>query len=178
MFRAEALVLDRKTGDRPTTFVPCVAVSVTGTIQPGILVKVLTAKHLESGLAARLLLAMPPKLPKRWSEDEIHPEVRQAYEDVLRKLYELEMDRDRNGEKTPFAVRLTPEAKKVWVAFYNAWAREQAAVEGELAAAFSKLEAYVARLALLHHVISRVPQGGDSDPIEPASIRAGVELAR
>ena len=30
MFRAEALVIDRKTGDRPTIFVPRAAVSVTG----------------------------------------------------------------------------------------------------------------------------------------------------
>jgi DNA polymerase I-like protein with 3'-5' exonuclease and polymerase domains len=178
MFRAEALIIDRKTTDRPTIFVPHAAVSVTGTIQPGILAQALTAEHLEAGLAARLLLAMPPKLPKRWSEDEVHPEVRGAYEDVLRKLLELDMDKGSEGDKVPFAVRLTPEAKKAWVQFYDAWAKEQADVEGELAACYSKLEAYAARLTLLHHVVSRVKQSTDCDPIEPASVAAGVELAR
>jgi hypothetical protein len=104
--------------------------------------------------------------------------VRQAYEDVLRQLYQLELDRDRDGEKAPLAVRLTPEAKTAWVEFYNEWAREQAAVEGERAAAYSKLEAYAARLALLHHLVSRVKEGTDCDPIEPASIQAGAELSR
>ncbi len=88
------------------------------------------------------------------------------------------MDKGRDGEKEPFAVRLTPEAKAAWVAFYGEWAKEQATVDDELAAAYSKLEGYAARLALLHHVVSRVGDMEDCQPIETVSIEAGAALVR
>jgi hypothetical protein len=65
-FRAETAVIDRKTGDRPTLFIPRAAVSVCGTVQPGTLGRSLTMERLEAGLAARLLLAMPPAKVKVW----------------------------------------------------------------------------------------------------------------
>jgi hypothetical protein len=41
------------------------------------------------------------------------------------------------------------------------------------------LEAYAARLALVHHVVSRVSRGEDDcDPVEPVSVEAGITLAR
>jgi DNA polymerase I-like protein with 3'-5' exonuclease and polymerase domains len=180
MYRAETIVVDRKTGDRPTLFIPRAAVSVCGGIQEGTLSRVLTTEYFEAGMAARLLMGMPPKRRKRWTEAEVCPEVREAYEDILRKLLALSMDRDTQGEKVPFAVKLTPEAKKRWVAFYEEWARQQAGAEGEQAACLSKLEGYAARLALIHHVVTHVGDDDmdDSDPVEPASIEAGVTLTK
>ena len=65
------------------------------------------------------------------------------------------------------------------MAFYDGWAREQAAVEGELAAAFSKLEGYAARFALLHHVVRRVARGEDDlGPVGRESVEAGIALCR
>jgi hypothetical protein len=61
MHRAGTVVVDRKTGDRPTLYVPHAAVSVTGGIQPGVLARSLSADFLDAGLGARLLLAMPPQ---------------------------------------------------------------------------------------------------------------------
>ena len=60
------------------------AVSVCGTIQPGTLARALTQDYLDAGLAARLLLAMPPKQLKKWSEVEIHPETEDAYRKLTR----------------------------------------------------------------------------------------------
>ena len=54
-----------------------------------------------------------------------------------------------------------------------------AAAEGELAAAFSKLEAYAARFAMLHHVVGHVARGEDGlAPVERESAEAGVVLCR
>ena len=100
-------------------------------------------------------MAMPPKRRKVWTEVEIAPIVSEAYEDMLKSLRDLPLDRDKEGEKIPFAVRMTPAAKTVWVQFYTEWAAEQANAEGDMAAALSKLEGYAARLALIHHVVSR-----------------------
>jgi hypothetical protein len=176
MHRAGTIMTDRKTGERRHLFVPRAAVSVCGGIQPGVLARAMTPEFLEAGLAARLLLAMPPKLPKHWSEDEVEPAVEQLYENTLDALLALDLDRQ-GGELVPHVLKLAPEAKDAWVAFYDRWGQEQVAVEGDLAAAFSKLEAYAARFALVHHVVSHV--GVDSSDLRPVgrkSVEAGVCL--
>jgi DNA polymerase I-like protein with 3'-5' exonuclease and polymerase domains len=178
MFRAGAIVVDRKTGDRRHYFVERAAASITGGIQPGVLARALTLDFLDAGGGARLIMAMPPKLPKQWSEVEIDPTVEEAYHRALDQLLDLDLT-EKNGERVPHVLRLSPEAKAAWIEFYDGWAQEQAVVEGELAAAYSKLEAYAARFTLLHHVVGRVA-GGDDDlaPVERESVEAGVILCR
>jgi DNA polymerase-1 len=178
MFRAETIIVDRKTGERRTLFIPRAAVSLTGGIQPGTLARAMTAEFREAGLAARLGMAMPPKLRKHWSEVEVDPAVRESYEKTLAALRALDFDRDDDGEPAPFALRLSPEAKQVWVRFYDDWAGHQAEAEGDLAASYSKIEACAARFALLHHVVTHAPAGEDCDPVGPESVEAGVALAR
>jgi DNA polymerase I-like protein with 3'-5' exonuclease and polymerase domains len=178
IFNAGTIIVDRKTGSRPHYFVERAAVSVAGGIQPKVLSRACTAEFLDSGGCARLVLAMPPKLSKRWSELEVDPEVERAYQDALDRLLALDFD-VRDDEQVPHVLRLSPEGKKVWVNFYNAWAQEQAAAEGEMAAALAKLEAYAARFALLHHVVTCV--GLDVDDrreVGPRSVEAGIALAR
>jgi hypothetical protein len=177
-FRAETAIIDRKGGDRPTLFIPRANVSVLGGIQPATLARSLTPEYFENGLVARLLLAMPDKRPKRWSDDEISLETKDDYEKMLRGLQSLKMDVDQEGELVPFTFRMTPDARDHWITFYNEWAEEQNFVDGDLAACYSKLEAYAARLALLHHVASHVHVEEFSDPIEPVSVEAGITLAR
>jgi hypothetical protein len=177
--QAGTLLVDRKTGVRVTIMVSPATVSVAGGIQPGVLARALTPEFLDAGLAARLLLAMPVPPPKRWSDAEVDPGAEQAYQDVIDKLLALDFGADPQGEEGPHALRLSPDAKAAWVAFYNAWAREQAAAEGEMAAAFSKLEGYAARFALLHHVVSLAARGEDDRvPVGRASIDAGAALCR
>jgi hypothetical protein len=179
LWQAGTVIVDRKTGDRKSLFVPRAAASITGTIQPGVLTHALSPEFLEAGLAARLLLAMPPKLQKRWSESVIAPDAEQAYHNVLDGLLALGFGRDGDGENVPRVLSLSPSARTAWIKFYNSWALEQAAAEGELAAAFSKLEAYAARFALLHHVVGHVARRQDDVvPIEAESIAAGVCLSR
>jgi hypothetical protein len=177
MHRAGPVIVDRKTGERPSLFVERAAVSVAGGIQPGVLAKALTPEFLDAGLGARLLLAMPAAPPKRWSETEVHPDIETAYHDTLDKLLSLEFGHDNKGEKVPHVLQLTAEAKDAWVKFYDQWAREQASVEGELAAAFSKLEAYAARFVLIHHVATHVSLDTDDlRPISSRSVEAGIAL--
>ena len=124
-------------------------------------------------------MAMPPKLPKKWSEVEIEPAVEEAYHTALDKLLALDFGVKNESERVPHVLRLSPDAKTAWVEFYNSWAKEQATAEGELAAAFSKLEAYAARFTLLHHVVTRAARGEDDlVPVELESVKAGVALCK
>ena len=179
MHRAGPIVVDRKTGDRPSLFVARAAVSVAGGIQPSTLAHCLTAEHLEAGLGARVVLAMPPRTRKRWTEYEVHPDLTEAYSRMLRGLADLSFDVNSRGEQEPFALRMTPAAKRLWVAYFDQWADRQAAVEGATAAAYAKLEGGAARLALLHHVVSRVGAlADDCELVGPESMAAGIALAK
>lgn len=180
--RAGRLLVDRKTGDCPTLRLERAAVSMAGTIQPGTMRRVLTREHYESGLAARLLLAMPPSRQKRWTENELSPATEAAYTALIDKLLSLRPNTDAGDDAAPIDLPLSPAGKAAWIAFYNHHAAEQAALPGDdLAAAYSKLEAYAARLALVIHFVrwaANDPALGSTDVVDEASIEAGATLAR
>lgn len=178
LFRAGTVVVDRKTSECKTLFVPRAAASVTGSIQPGVLARAMSPEFLDAGLAARILMAMPPKLPKHWSELEVAPEADEAYRQILDQLLELTFE-NRDSEMVAYVLKLSPDAKDAWVRFYNEWGAEQAAAEGEVAAALSKLEAYAARFALIHHVVTHAwLNSDDRREVGAKSVEAGIALCR
>ncbi|WP_162667358.1 YfjI family protein [Gemmata massiliana] len=172
------LSVDRKTGEQKTILVSGVGVSLCGGIQPGVLRGALSAQHFSAGIPARLLFAYPPRHPKQWTEDDLDEHVEERYTRLVRALAELQPNTDESGEPYPVPLGLAPDAKAEWVRFYTRFALKQSETEGELAAAFSKLEGYAARLALVHHVCLSVDAGLEArDPIPLASVRAGIALA-
>jgi len=187
MHNGEAMTIDRKTGIPPTIHVPSASVSITGGIQPGILGRALGQEHHESGMAARVLYAMPPRKAKRWTEADVDADTEEAVAAVFDRLFSLTMEVDPesadplNPDLRPRLVRLADDGKAAWVRFYNEHATEQAELSGDLSAAWSKLEGYAARLALVVH-LTRWAAGDATlrDParVDEASIAAGVVLAR
>ncbi len=146
------MLVDRKTGNAKTIYVPRAAMSVAGGIQPSVLAKALTPEFFANGLAARLLLACPPRRKKRWSEADVDCATEMAVETVIERLYDLEPESDSDGEPQPVLVGLTPEAKREFAQFYNEHADEHVELNGDLSAAWAKLEGYAARLALVVHL--------------------------
>jgi hypothetical protein len=181
MFNAESILVDRKTGIPRTILVPQAAVCVSGGIQPAILQRALGLEHRESGLAARLLLTCPPRKPKRWTEVDIDPSAEAELVGLFNRLYELQPTVGDDGEPRPFLVRLSGDAKAAWKAYYNAHAIEQADLTGDMAAAWSKLEEYAARLALVVH-FTRWAAGDANltkpDIVDAVSMNAGIVFAR
>jgi hypothetical protein len=195
MHRAGALTVDRKIGRR-VIHVPRAAVCITGTVQPMALASALVGRyspqdaeamdksqkeHFDNGLAARLLFAMPPQKPKKWSEDEIPYSYEISIKELFEKLLDLEMLVDEKGLTQSIDIPLNPDGKCEWVRFYNLHAEETAELRGELAAAWSKLEGYAARFALLIHLIrcaSDESSLANPDEIDEHSIKAGVTISR
>ncbi len=179
MFGGRALVVDRKTSG--TIYVPQAAVSIVGGIQPGILARYVGQEHRDNGLLARLLLTMPPRRPKVWTEADIDPMAEAGIAAIFEALHDLEPANNADGEPRPAIVQLTAEGKRDWIAFYDEHNAEAADLCGDLAAAWSKLEGYAARFALVHHLIRQVsPGGGEAmgDGIDAVSIAAGEKLSR
>jgi hypothetical protein len=181
MFNAENIIVDRKTGFPRTIFVPHASVCVVGGIQPGILTRALSAEHRESGLAARLLLTCPPRKAKRWTDADIDPKAEADFARLVDRLFELQPTVGQEGESLPVLVRLAPDAKAAWKAYYNVHADEQVDMTGDLSAAWSKLEEYAARLALVIHFVrwaANDPTLKDPGILDLASMTAGIVFTK
>jgi hypothetical protein len=181
MNAGESIIVDRKTGHPRTICVPQAAVCVTGGIQPGVLHRALGIEHRQSGLAARLLLTCPPRKVKRWTEADIDPAAEAEIARLVDRLYELQTTIGEDGEPRAVVVELSPEAKAAWKTYYNTHANEQADLTGDLSAAWSKLEEYAARLALVIHLVRWA--AGDTelanpDQVDLVSMTAGIRLAQ
>jgi hypothetical protein len=178
LYQCGSIVYDRKTGDRRTVIVDDAMASVTGCIQPGILSRLLTQEHHDSGLAARLLMAMPDRVKKRWRDDDVSDRALSDYDDLVGRLAILPM-RDAGGRPAPDRLELSGPAKASWVRWYAEWAERQYDALPAQAATYSKIEGVAARLALLHHVCSEVAAGRDGTArVTADSMDAGIRLAR
>lgn len=178
MYNAKPLRIDRKTG-ATFTFVPSAAVSIAGGIQPDTLRRCLSTEHFENGLAARLLLAFPPKRPRVWSEDAIDERLQRRVADLFDALLALDFTADDDGNKVAVDVPLDREAKREWIAFYDRHGAEQAGLTGREAALWSKLEGTAPRLALIVHLVRIAAGDGMASPelIDAVSMTAGTALA-
>ncbi|MCH8824774.1 MAG: DUF3987 domain-containing protein [Planctomycetes bacterium] len=179
VFGGRALIVDRKTSG--TEYVPRASVSIAGGIQPETLRRSLGQEHRDSGLAARLLFAMPPRKAKKWTEYDVDERTESDVDDVFDALYSLNSAFNDEGDPEPRLVRLSSKAKIAWVRFVNEHAIEQTGKVGDEAAVWSKLEGYAARFALVFH-LTRVAAcdttQADADVLDEASIMAAVVLVR
>ncbi len=180
MHRAGHLLIDRKTGDRKTINVPRAAVSITGGIQPGTLRRSLGREYFDNGLASRLLMAYPPRQRRPWTEKTVDSNAKAEVAKVFERLITLEpVTSSEEDQPEPGLARMDGEAKAAWVQFYIEHEREQQALHGDLAAAWSKLQGYVARFALVIHLI-RWAAGECVDPetVNPEDVGPAVRLVR
>lgn len=157
--------------------VPRAAVSLVGGIQPGVLRTAIGREHMQDGLCAWLLMAMPEPRPVRWSEATIPPAVEAAMGKVFDKLLSMEPAADAEGTSEPFPLDLTAEAKDLWVRYFNRHRAELADLDDDLAAAWSKLEAYTARFALVFQLCSWAAGDAGGDAVDESSMGAAIELS-
>jgi hypothetical protein len=177
--RAGPVRYDRKTGDKRCVHVPHAAVSVCGTIQPAVLRSAINGDLLDSGMAARLLCAMPPDKKKKWSEVEVSPDTEARYVALVKRLLDLRPV-NRNGIDLPYVLTLDRDAKAIWIDHYNEWAEVQHRAEGHLKAAFAKLEGGALRLAGIYHVCTHMDRlnGNDQTTINAEAMTSAIALAK
>ncbi|MCC7085286.1 MAG: DUF3987 domain-containing protein [Pirellulales bacterium] len=171
------MTVDRKSGLTKTIHIPRASVNIVGGIQPGVLRSAIGREHMMDGLCARLLLAMPDSRPVRWSETTISPATEAAMAKVYDRLLSLEPAADEEGNAAPFAMPLTEEAKGVWISYYNRHRAEMIELDDDLAACWSKLEAYAARFALIFQLASWAQGDADGDSIDQNSMDAAIGLS-
>ena len=174
MFQGNPMQVDRKSGNTPVIYVPKASVSITGGIQPDALRRSLGKRNIENGLAARFLMANPPRKAKQWTDSIIEHQTIQRMGEVFDALLNLSFI----GEDEPNSWPLTDDAQSLWIDFYNEHNQQQSNLAGELAAAWSKLEAYAARFALLIHLVRIADQDCSADMkcVDVTSMLQAIEL--
>jgi hypothetical protein len=179
MFGGRPLVVDRKSA--ATISVPCAWVAITGGIQPETLRRALGKEHRDSGLAARLLLAWPPRKAKRWTEADVPAAITEAIAALFDRLFVLKPDADEEGDARPWRVTLDDAARSAFVRFFTEHNEAQVELHGDDAAAWSKLEGYAPRLALVFHLIRHAaddPSAVDPRRVDLQSMEAAIRVTR
>jgi hypothetical protein len=176
LYNADTLTVDRKTGTPTTIHVPRAAVSLTGTIQPAILRRALSPENRENGLAARLLFVYPPRTPREWSKADVPRRLKDAMAGVAGQLLSLQPEPDGKSVQ-PVFVKLDEKAEAAFIEYFNRHNQEIVELEGDLAAAWAKLEETALRLALIVHCI-RWASGDVKDHLllDAESMRRGIAL--
>jgi hypothetical protein len=175
---------DRKT-DRQRIAIPYASAWVCGTIQPLIMAAAMSDDRRSSGLLARILLVWPVPSPKAWTEDEVDPATEERAAAIITKLLSL-----KHGEALPTSapkpidLELSKPARQRAKAFVNrhGWESfDHGDTSEDLAAAWSKLEGYAFRFALIIHLV-KWADGDQTCHHEGAigadSLESGIELAR
>lgn len=181
MFDGSPIRLDRK--GSVSNYVHTALLSIVGGVQPGVLRRQLTTHHQESGMAARFLYCYPPKIRRRWNQDEIEQTSdERVFEEAVARLHACDPLTDESGILQPIEHRLSREAECVWENYYNDHMDEQFKLDGALSAAWSKLSAYAVKFGLIHHMttaaIDSHPIHDESGDIGAESMEFGVSLAR
>lgn len=178
IFRAKPILIDRKTGDPPSLYIPRAACSVVGTIQPGILQRTLSDDFFDSGLASRLLLCMPPRKAKVWTDEIVSQSIYDTYNNIIRDIYlggKECMEATKGGSKQ---IGFTAAGKSAWIEFYSEWADRQTHSEGEQAYALAKLEAYCARFALLLCMYDKAEWPGKKEQVTEGHVKRAFGLVK
>jgi hypothetical protein len=163
-FGGREWVIDRKKDGR--LFIASASVSICGAIPVKVFRRVMGEHRFDSGLAARLLLSMPAKEPKTWTEDDVSEPTTRRVVEVYRRLGALVHAENEWGEPTANMAMLSAAAREVWVDYYNRHNREGAGMTDKRAAAWAKFEAYPLRLALLFHLVAWAEGTSDRPPAE------------
>jgi len=168
---SEPVSVDRK-GGRESTYVPFPFVSVLGGLPPDMLTSLRDERGRNDGFLDRIIFSYPDSFPpQKWSERELSPEAESDWSEAIGRLYMLAMRAEADRPPRPHLVTFTPEAKPVWVVWFDNHAAEMEdpGFSGRYAGVWSKLRAHAARFAL---ILSRLRLS--CDPCPPTIGKSGI----
>jgi len=120
--------------------------------------------YREDGRMDRFAFTYPDRVPGGYTDDEISEEAEAAYRQLYNWLYDLEVDRDENGDPVPRRVKFTPKAKEVFREAVNRLDEEmnKPGFPEHLIGPWSKMSGYLARLSLILAMVNFVECGNPS----------------
>jgi len=174
---AKEYKMDRKTNDERVK-IPSASVCVLGGIQPQKLVECFDPGKFASGLVPRLLITSPPEKSMMWTENEVDEHASEEWERVIMALRTQEFASfdPTQSQYKPNVLTLSPEAKKIYVEFFNKISKKMHKTTDEHAKSFmSKARVNAARLMLVHRglLVGSSPAEMIENPVGEDSAKAG-----
>jgi hypothetical protein len=174
----DAVRIDRKSA--PPVVLDRPALTLGLAVQPEVLSGLAAKPGFRGrGLLGRFLFLLPESRLGRRSvaTKPVPSHLAGAYEAGLRRLLDLEPDRDERGQTRPTLIRLSPEAQEAWLEFASMVERglEEGGTFEFVRDWAGKLPGNVARLAGLFHVIQAGPEGL-SRAIAQENMEAALEV--
>jgi hypothetical protein len=177
MFHGRPVWVDRRT--KETLYVARASLSITGSIQPGVLRRVLSTRNIENGLAARFLFAMPPHRSKVWSDEDISEHTFSEMRAVVERLNALPMNTS-TEHPCPNELRFSLSARNRFIRFANEHNASMELEDEQIRASFSKIESYVPRFAMIMHLVRVFTSDkgiSESSEIDTESIQIAIRIA-
>jgi hypothetical protein len=153
-------------------------VSVFGGVQPDIVPLLHSESQVRDGWVERLLPYVPMLPPKVFTyEDDISTEAYAGISSLFRAIDRLPFanEDDDTGNPAGIGVHMSVEARKIW----KRWSDENNALadqeQGFLGGFYTKLEAYVARFALILHILEHA-YGDPRVMLSKETMEGAIEL--
>ena len=167
------LAIDRRT-DKRHYFILFPRVCIAGGIHPDILRQSLTQDFFDRGLPARFCFAFPPGRRRKWKEDAVSETLKASVLELFEELWLLAPDQADKGQICPRLLRLTLEAKKIFVAFFDECSERTWEVPEKAESSLAKLPGNMAaRLALIGQ-LARDPK---AETVTGEVMQAACDLA-
>jgi hypothetical protein len=178
MFDGGSIAINRKDREHPVIYIPRALVSITGTVQPGVLSQLLTAENIENGLAGRFLFGCIEDRERIWSDSDCDPRTEDALERTIGRLLSLEFGLDRDKKQIPQDRVLNGPARAVWRNFFTDHEKERRShSSADLRAAWAKHEGACLRLALILHETELADNvGSHPDEINADTLDKAIEI--
>lgn len=175
-FNSKPINIDRKTNE--PIFIPKPFISVAGTIQTGILKELAKDSRTQNGFIDRILFVIPDNIQKEyWGETELNPLIIQNWAGIISHLLNLPVQWDDTLNPVPGVLYFTPEAKTLLFKWQKENTDKCNDAESEaLAGIFSKLDMYVARLALILQLMRWACKEGNKEAVSIEAVKGAIEL--
>jgi len=159
-------------------FIPSPFVSVVGTIQNGMLHELAKDNRNVNGFIDRILFVKPDNLRKPyWNEKEIDPVVLKDWDDIISKIMEIPLKLNVNSDIDPYVLRFSTPAKEILFEWQRKNTDMWNGAETEvIASIYSKLEVYIARLALILEISRWACGVSERESISVEAIKGAIKL--
>jgi 5S rRNA maturation endonuclease (ribonuclease M5) len=169
-----ALVKVNRKGNKEPVIVPQPCVTSVGGLTPDMLPAMKGSATGEDGWTPRILFSYPEPFPwDDWTEAEIPRNLLDDWEAAIRLLWSRPMVFDDRGRVRPYLIGMDDHAKESWRNWVNAHRAETRSHDfpRSLGSAWSKIEGFAARLAL---ILSQLHAAYASHPVDrpPVNVSA------
>lgn len=161
--------------------IPAACVSIFGGLQPAMVERSFDGSDADVGFLPRFMFIRAEReKPALWTEDVLSAGSEILLRRIVDGLLAFDLMTLENGEKVPAVISLSPDAKRIYIDWYDQQAVDgwMGLSDGKAEAWAQKLKGHALRLCLLLHCLDAAIQGGDGlSPVAADTMEKALRLA-